>query len=302
MSKFENLQSCIERCEVAGETFYYDTRFGTKIMSMHPSYKKCFSAIAQPVDSVESIIREENTFHVRIKSKGLPINISIKFYPCDKTFVCRDYDPSVIIPAILQDSNCREYLESRKHPMYNFGYVADYLWSPDCLNKWRDSNLDYDPDEELIEIQRTLSKREPSKKKGLAYLNELDWYNPESRIQEPVSDCESCVGDDPPFASEITQADLEEIEAMFGGTGNVEKKLDAYNDELDFWVPRKPLKKIESVKSEINQEIERMKQEQMRQQIAEIKRLRDLQQLMAEMPPWTQPSGVPKIDERIDNL
>lgn len=349
----ENLQTCIERCTINGESFFYDSRFGTKIDEyiLHPSYKKCFTSIAKPVSEIRSIVRDENSFHISIMVEGSYVQIMVRFYPVDKTFVCRDYDPTKIIPMILA-SDSKEYLKMKDHPFYKFGYTADYSWSPDNL---KDVDFKYDKAiEELLsrpsrfsgfpiyEDPYDVSEREikqltnsilqpaeiktPPKKKGLAFSNELDWYDgsveyespkdsPKSsfsgRVREPHSDsdCDSCgvFGVDDPDESlpTITQADIEEIEKLFS-TNEPPDEILATMDSPEPKIadmPKKPLRKL-PVKMTLSDEHQKIIQEQARLRNEEIIQLRELQRTIADMADYKpiESSLIPKIDERGDNL
>ncbi len=211
----ENLQTCIEKYTIntvsGPTTYYYDTRFGTQILDriLHPSYKKCFSSTVQPVKEVKTIVRDENNFHLCIVSNDASANsvciqIMVRFYPADKTFICRDYDPTVIIPAILA-SDAKDYLKNKDHPFYRFGYIADYSWHPIDLQmdyKYLSAIEQLREREELFGHSRSMYNRmllqnteeaeiakltnqinnppkppTPPKKSGLAFTNELDWYD-----------------------------------------------------------------------------------------------------------------------------
>ncbi len=278
---FENLQTCIEKCTVGADVFYYDSRFGTKIdeHTLHPLYKRCFTSTAQPVSDIARVVRDENNFHISLTSLNRSIQTMVKFYPCDKTFVCRDFDPRVVIPAILA-SSAKEYLKVKDHPFYRFGYVADYTFSPSDLdlrytraaNSLADDmrfTTDFQKytqtpqvqafiaqareEDEIKRITQQLTEpskpKTPPKKQGLAFANELDWYDKDyedlipanrsktidiaeimhskekdsyERIQEPHSDsdCDSCgmfgVDDPDNLLPTITKADIEELETLFG--------------------------------------------------------------------------------------
>ena len=337
----ENLQTCIERCTINGESFFYDSRFGTKIGEhiLCPSYKKCFTSVAKPISEVRSIVRNENSFHISIIAEGSCVQIMVRFYPVDKTFVCRDYDPTKIIPMILA-SDSKEYLKMKDHPFYKFGYIANYAWSPDNL---KDIDFKYDRAiEELLskpsrfcvyddpydvserEIKQPAEIKTPPKKKGLAFSNELDWYDgrveyespkdsPKSsfsgRTREPHSDCDSCdvFGVDDPDESLpiITQSDIEEIEKLFGinePPDEILATMDSPEPKISD-IPKKPLKKLPMVMA-LSDEHQKIIQEQARLRNEEIIRLRELQKTITEMADYKpiESSLIPKIDERSDNL
>lgn len=348
----ENLQTCIERSTINGESFFYDSRFGTKIDEhiLHPSYKKCLTSVARPVSEIRSIVRTENCFHISIMVEGSYVQIMVRFYPVDKTFVCRDYDPTKIIPMILA-SDSKEYLKMKDHPFYKFGYTANYSWSPNDLK-----NIDFKYDEavdellgrssmfssiQIYEDPYDVSEREikqltnnilqpaelpPPKKKGLTLLNELDWYNgsveyespkdsPKSsfnkRVSEPHadSDCDSCgvFGVDDPDESLpiITQADIEEIEKLFGKNEPPDEIL-ATMDSPEIKIadiPKKPLRKL-PITMTLSDEDQKIIQDQARLHNEEIIRLRELQKIIADMTSYKHIENnlIPKIDERDDNL
>jgi len=176
----ENLQACIEEYILNDKHSYYDTRFGTVLDGddLHPSYKQCFSAVVQPVYSINSVERFHDTFMLNIEcdaNQKIIKKITVNFYPSDNTFTCRDYDPSIIIPYILQNPIFEEYFRRNSHPYYRFGYVANYQYSP--IDTYRRADLD-------VEVRYLSAMNE---------LHEFDNWQP-IRVQEPdtSSDCDSC--------------------------------------------------------------------------------------------------------------
>ncbi len=332
MSQFlENLQTCIEKYTIdtvsGPTTYFYDSRFGTRIPDriLHPSYKRCFSAIVQPVKEVKSITREENNFHLCIISNNSHVQIMVRFYPIDKTFICRDYDPTVIIPAILT-SDSKTYLQNKDHPFYKFGYVADYSWHPNLLEE--------SPRKDVTTAYE---------KTGLSYTNELDWYeasntatsktssvhsphvrsSDEYGVQEPHSDCDSCGSsafgaDDPDETiAALTIDDIKELNDLFKVYTNDEKEEPEeilntmnLNDSMigdRFKIPKLPLNKLRFDPinpSPEDNEYQKKVQEQMRMKNLEIIRLREVQQLMETMEEHKPINMdiIPKIEERDDNL
>ncbi len=130
----QDLSSFIEKCTVVGRTFYYDTRFGNKIPEneLHDNYKNGPSFTAKSISEIKNIIRRENTFYITGTSRTDEVHTIARFYITDKSFACREYNPAVIIPAILQSKH-KDYLASRNHPYYIAGYKANYMEYPEDL-------------------------------------------------------------------------------------------------------------------------------------------------------------------------
>lgn len=130
----EDLKDCIECFQRVDETskYYCDTRFGTIINEyiLYPPYRNRIVFRVFPVKKYLGSTRTDDIFRVTIESNGVQHTIPVFYFPKNNTFVCRDYDPSVIIPNILAESKHSDFLQSKLHPMYKFGYVADYSSAP----------------------------------------------------------------------------------------------------------------------------------------------------------------------------
>lgn len=319
--------SYIEKCTVNSESFFYDTRFGTKIdeHTLYTPYKKCFASVAKPVSDIRHIIRDEDTFYVSVVSGGSAALAIVRFYPVDDTFTCRDYDPTKIIPAILA-SDSKKYLEMKGHPFYQPGYVADYSGLPDI----QDYTAAIDELQEHSFSPKIMSRR--IEKKGLAFDNELDWYDkpdmpaspcspcspyspgsrgvrePSSQSNSPLhSDCDSCGlfdvrGDNNEDICDtfpiVTQSDIDEIERLFG------KKERSDTPDYLRELPRKPLRKIinlsDSTRSistrsiSTNFEPYRFISYSPVELFPMLEKIDDYQPVAQEL--------IPKVDARVDNL
>lgn len=281
----ENLQSCIEKCTINGSTFFYDVRFGSKIdeHKLHPFYMNCFVSTAKNISEIKRIIRIENNFYISVIAEKILHQTTVKFYPTDKTFVCRDYDPTKIIPAILE-SDCKEYLKSLDHPFYKPGYTANYLYTSDDLthmydraikdlsNPSRFCDFSFDSDSDPCFKSKPVK---PLKKKGLFYSNELDWYN-YIKSAEPIEPEMNINSWDDVYMSVVGEYSKESL-----------TNLAMNNDEKS--------------KMGSNMEDEELK----RKKTEEFMQLRDLHKLMSEMTieqPINLCNSIPKLDERVDNL
>ena len=346
----ENLHHCIEQCTINNGCFYYDTRLGTKIdeYALHPVYKKCIKSTAEPVDSIVSITRNADAFHVCLISNNLQVQTIVKFYEFDKTFVCRNYDPTKIIPRILaQDES---YFTD--HPFYKFGYIVNYSWASDDTY---DSNLDvevkytaaaedilYNKTPEVPEVSRVISRYRNSMEEGapqitydddksdiseLHYVDEPDesyatkkynkyftgigWDDENPETPGEASECGSC--GIPEFESNfldntdhddlptITQADIDDLENMFGNKSNVQS-------EDDFVYPRKPLRKLAHETrydaEENSLELQNIIQECAQKRQEEFIRMRNLHRILSEVSDYEPPAKdlIPVLPPRADNL
>lgn len=305
--------SYIEKCTVNSESFFYDTRFGTKIDEhiIYTPYKNCFASVANPVSDIRRITRDEDIFYVSAVSYGSIVLVIVRFYPVDGTFTCRDYDPTKIIPAILA-SDSKKYLEMKGHPFYQPGYVADYSGLPDM----QDYTAAIDELQEHSFSSKVVSRR--IEKKGLAFDNELDWYDkpdmpaspcslcspgsrgvrePSSQSNSPLhSDCDSCLGNNEDICDTfpiVTQTDIDEIERLFG------KKERSDTPDYLRELPRKPLRKIINLGDDTRSisasfEPYRFISYSPVELFPMLEKIDDYQPVAQEL--------IPKVDARVDNL
>lgn len=131
----ENLRSCIEHFivvnKLTGEKrpMYVDTRFGNVISDtlLHEKYKRYDNQHAEAVKEVITVMRLDETFFLFIKlMDDTTKEISVTYFDFDNTFTVSDYDPMVIIPAILNDPEVAAYLKTKNHPYYLSTYVPAY--------------------------------------------------------------------------------------------------------------------------------------------------------------------------------
>jgi hypothetical protein len=118
-----DLTSCIEYCSITGsDGFYFDSRFGTKIADdcLHKSYKYGVKFKASRVKEIQEIIRVDDTFYISILLPNDIIEtLEVKYFDIDQSFIVRTYDPTQIIPAILNNKECAIYLREKNHPFFN---------------------------------------------------------------------------------------------------------------------------------------------------------------------------------------
>lgn len=125
----EDLSSVIEYCTVGNDSFYFDARFGTVIHDsiLHSYYKPKASRFnAKKVDAIKHISQEGHLMVLIIMANERLDRITVRFCPSDKSFICREYDPRIIIPAILGDPDIRLFLIRNHHPVGKYGYIANY--------------------------------------------------------------------------------------------------------------------------------------------------------------------------------
>lgn len=179
MSKqFENLSSCIELCtiqydrednatEFIPNSFYYDTRLGMEIDEelMHPAYKECTVIEVLPVISVVNVSNSDYDFNIKIITYAVPadirnketkeVDIVVKYFPIDNSFIVRYYDPIKIIQAILSNNMYKDYFIKNDHPYYRYGYVADYGWAPENLTIMYNTMKKYNMESRHNSLRRT---------------------------------------------------------------------------------------------------------------------------------------------------
>lgn len=137
----ENLKTVIEKCTITdsptGETFYFDSRFGTVVdeILLHETYKNCVHIKTKSVKEVRDIINMDNLFFISILTPNNKIEqIEVKFFHADKSFIVRSHDPRVIIPAILANAEARVLLQKHNHPVMIPYYIAQYDKAPATYN------------------------------------------------------------------------------------------------------------------------------------------------------------------------
>lgn len=274
----ENLQTCIEKCTLRGVPFFYDSRFGAKIKSdeLHPAYKQCFNADVKPVDRIITITRDVDSFHITLESNNTQLTTTIRFYYTDKTFVCRDYDPTVIIPAIIHNEQFTDYFIINGHPSHKFGYVANYMWSPEKTYYNKEFNMDIRYAQAIDDVLKSNSESDgkPSD------LIDIDSIYIDSRVQEPESDCDSC-GLQEPSEHSFDRSEIDEIVKLFESTTTEEAKVD---DEPDPFAI--PLKKINRLRNKFAEDASQL--------LAEIQETNDLPEISLDL--------IPKYAVRDDNV
>lgn len=228
----ENLHSCIEKFECGSDTFYCDTRYGTEIPpdDLAPYYKQSnITFCVKPVQNVISVIREGNNFFVSIDDNQ---TIRIMFYKYDKTFICRDYDPRRIIPAIL--SSEVDFFVENNHPSQRFGYVARYDISPVSTYHNEELNVDVRYQNAIDELEYGSIQIGYESDKSVKIVYESD----ESSKSENHSECGSCQIDEPDENDvlPITQEELDELDKTFGPVDDDDQKIE------DMIVPLKKIK------------------------------------------------------------
>jgi hypothetical protein len=140
----EDLNGVIERFRCGEQEFYLDTRFGTEIPAeeLNDAYKTEIVFDSKPVKSVNSILRLGKRLHCQVTLLDDSIEqCDVKYFDYDKSFVCREYDPRVVIPAILKDAEVAPFLIADDHPHFKDDYTADYGKTPDDTVSYED-----DPD------------------------------------------------------------------------------------------------------------------------------------------------------------
>jgi hypothetical protein len=181
-NQFENLSSCIELCtiqydrddstnELISNSFYYDTRLGMEIDEdlMHPVYKECTVIEVLPVISVASISNFGYDFNVKIHTYKVPsdirnketkdVEVFVKYFPLDNSFIVRDYDPRKIIQAILSNNIYKDYFIKNDHPYYRYGYIADYCWAPENLTIMYNAMKKYNMESHHNSLRRTAKSK-----------------------------------------------------------------------------------------------------------------------------------------------
>ena len=125
-----NLRDCISRCSVEeGETYYYDSRFGIKLMEgeLHECYHTRFIYKCKKILAVTHFMRVENTFHLVVRNTDDSMEqCDVLYSSVDHSFTNRTHDPSAVIPAILNNESYKEFFISGEHPYFDPGYIADY--------------------------------------------------------------------------------------------------------------------------------------------------------------------------------
>ena len=144
METFEDLSTCIEKCTLLNasnivlETFYYDTRFGVKIDDgeLHPAYKLCESNEAITVVDIAGVVKQGNEFIVRVvlNDNNIIDTITVRYFPYDKSFIVKKYDPIKIIRCILAKAEFKDFFICSGHPSCLLDYKPNYWWIPDSLN------------------------------------------------------------------------------------------------------------------------------------------------------------------------
>jgi hypothetical protein len=124
------LEFVIERCKIKEKEIYYDARFGNVIdpTKLHQYYKNnCSTHYVLPVKNIIHINRYDYTFEVCIMTEENElVNESVKYFDKTKEFSCYKYDPTKIIPAILENDEFVLFFISRNHPFYNENYKPNY--------------------------------------------------------------------------------------------------------------------------------------------------------------------------------
>ncbi len=332
-SGYENLARCIERYSLNDKTFYCDTRLGVKIDDriLHPAYEKQAIIKVKPVDLVTRIQRTSNVFQIWLVSDGFPEKDMVIYYSADNTFSCNRYDPTILIPHILQMSDSSDYLRPNNHPFYKFGYIADYSWYPDETYINAELGVEAKYVNAADEIYKTSNNFQGSEYCGgqrafqIKYEDDEDWnYSSDSSDDEanysdpnyfyknreidepvessPISDCSSC--GIPEFEGDfmdqvddlptITQADIDELENLFGNKSNI-------TSEEDLELPKKPLRKITTVNTE---EMTKLIQEYNQKRNEELKNMRELYKILNDVSDYVPPPKdiIPVLAPREDNL
>jgi hypothetical protein len=144
METFEDLSTCIEKCTLLNtsnivlETFYYDTRLGVKIDDgeLHPAYKLCELNEALSVVGISDIVKQGNEFIVRVilNDNSIIDAVTVRYFPYDKSFIVKKYDPIKIIRGILTKEEFKDFFICSGHPSCLIDYKPNYWWIPDSLN------------------------------------------------------------------------------------------------------------------------------------------------------------------------
>lgn len=124
------LADYIHQCSTPTNTFYYDNRFGTKLVEseLHEIYHSRFSHTSADVVSVFRIMRVENMFHLIVQMPdGKPEQADVLYNDINHTFINRTHDPTILIPAIINNKEYTEFFTSHDHPYFDPNYIANYL-------------------------------------------------------------------------------------------------------------------------------------------------------------------------------
>ena len=166
-------------CSISPINFYFDSRFGCEVDEdrLHDSYKLCKNIKAKPVLKVCDISLVGYLFVVRVMLTNGTFEVTTVSYDREtKCFRCQNYDPRVVIQAILQDPIAAQALQHDEHPFYDPNFVADY--SKSLVDDELDFDVLYEIDaENQMEPSTPDIDDEPDADDGL--------YEPEPNEPEP---------------------------------------------------------------------------------------------------------------------
>jgi len=204
----DGLEFVIEICKVKEKEFYFDTRFGNIIPSdtLHPYYKnRCNTYYALPVKNVIDVQRRDEVFTVCLLTEENDlVSVNVKYYSGTHEFSCYKYDPTKIIPAILENDEFAPFFMEKKNPFFDKNYVPNYSerrprklqFSRITPYEKMDQEIKYEED-----VRNLLNLQEPSSGSGCASCG----GSPRSRMVSP------------------TEVEREEMEILFNA-GVMERK------------------------------------------------------------------------------
>lgn len=110
------------------EIYYYDKRMGDviPISLLHRAYRQITPYPVKPVSDVVLIKRDNYIFNVYFYCNNSLENTQVEFDKIDKSFICKEYDPKVLINAIILNSEFTEFLIDNEHPIKDNKYLVKY--------------------------------------------------------------------------------------------------------------------------------------------------------------------------------
>jgi hypothetical protein len=107
------------RCFNTGSNmFHCEVQNGTKLnpADLHEYYLNCPTECVNRADTAKCVNRFDNVFTVQVTSSGFTHLTNVKYDKDTHMFSEHEFDPSVVIPAVLSHKKNTVYFEACKHP------------------------------------------------------------------------------------------------------------------------------------------------------------------------------------------
>ena len=108
----------VKKVNTGNNEFYCDTQHGTKLnpANLHEYYLNCETEYVKHADSATFVSREDDVFTVRVLESGVNKLSTLGYNRKLNVFHSYEYDPCVVLPALLVNEKNKHYFSAAGHP------------------------------------------------------------------------------------------------------------------------------------------------------------------------------------------